>query len=134
MLIAQAFRGVSVALVVGTTLIAAHAQENSLAPPPQEQPPTIFGPVRRTPPPAPADFLRLSPLPETPLPKVPSQGPVLYSSLPQVTADGPVCLRTVLVDPKIDPRFVRPVPEVGATIQRVVPPPCVPTAPPIVRP
>ena len=54
--------------------------------------------------------------------------------VPQVRGDGPVCLRTVWVDPNIDPGFVQPVPEVGATIQRVVPPPCVQTTEPIVRP
>ena len=130
MLNAKRVSAVSVMSLVAAAAIAVQAQELPQAPPAQDPAPsTIFGPVRRLPAPAPADFLPWSPetglllprlLPSQRAPQMPS-----VSTTPRVTGERPVCLRTVPVDPKIDPSFVQPVPEVGATIQRVVPPPCV---------
>ena len=143
MLCANRFRGAAlVGFLVAAALCPAQAQEApSQAPPAQEQPasiypvnpasPTIFGPVRRTPPLSQAEFLPWPPQhPPTPSPTVspqrlgqrPSAEPI-----PQVNASGSVCLRPVWVDPNIDPRFARPVFGTGNPIRREVMPTCVRT-------
>ena|SRR5688572_14214335 len=143
MLIANPFRQLAlVGFVFAAALLPVHAQEGPQAPPAQEPPasiypvnpgsPTIFGPVRRTPPLAPAEFLSWPPeqLPGLTLrkrsPQVSLQPPSVAAT-PLVNGDGPVCLRSVWVDPNIDPRFARPIFGTGGVIRREVMPPCVRT-------
>jgi len=150
MLIAESFRAACVVGLLGTAaLVSLRAQEAPAVPPAQEQrapdspadqASRIFGPVRRTPPSAPEEFLPRFPqhrssdgerrpwFQAVPVPPAPA------TSTPQPTSERAVCLRTVRVDPNVDPRIVQPVPSVGAVIQRVVPPPCVQTSEPINRP
>ena len=138
MLIANQFCRASVmSLFVGTSALLT-AQETPQNPPaegrfgfgaPSEPAPaTIFGPVRRRPAPAPADFLLWPPPTSESFSWQTAGAPQRPAApTPQFSGERPVCPRTVTVDPKIDPQFVQPLPESGATIQRVVPPPCVRT-------
>jgi hypothetical protein len=154
MLIAESFRAACVVGLIGTAaLVSLRAQEAPAVSPAQEQrapdspadqaPSRIFGPVRRTPPSAPEEFLLQFPQHRSDAERLPwfgsnpgtsTQGPRRISPTPQPAGERPVCLRTVTVDPKLDPQFVQPVPDLGAVIQRVVPPPCVQTTEPISRP
>ena len=138
-----------VGLVVAGVLIPVHAREAPQAPPAQEQPAqtpqpeppsstsTIFGPVRRVPLLPPGLMIPASPQPGLSLPRFSQRGsiqPAQVIPAPQVGGERPICLRSVPVNPNIDSRFVQPVPDFGPVIRRVVPPPCVPTAEPVVRP
>ena len=56
-------------------------------------------------------------VPESPPPTTPSRFPLKRS--------GVVCMKSVPVDPSIDPHFVRSVPDTGLTLRRIEVPPCV---------
>ena len=129
------------ASLMGLLVAAAAIQLRAQDAPPSPPPATIFGPVRRMPPPAPEEFLPRFPQHRSDAERLPWFGSNPDTSTqtarritPQPGGERPVCPRTVRVDPKIDPQFVQPVPDLGAVIQRVVPPTCVPTTDPIPRP
>jgi hypothetical protein len=85
----------------------------------QLAPPPLVVPRRETPP---RPLFPVVPdkswfVPESPPPTTPSRLPLKRS--------GVVCMKTVPVDPSIDPGFVRSVPDTGLTLRRIEVPPCV---------
>jgi len=125
-------------VLVSVAVIQVWAQEAPSSPPPA----TIFGPVQRTPPPASDEFLPRFPQHRSsdserrpwfgPDALTPPARPITPTS--QAGRERGVCLRSVPVDPSIDPRFAQPAPIIPSAMPVVVMPPCVQTTEPISRP
>lgn len=128
-----------IVVAASTTGYAQQLEQPPLLPPRREVPPRQLFP---TPPNDSQLFPRIPPQPDVPadqfLPRFPLRGPGTFPQQNQSTQQsvptprsGPVCLKSVPVNPAIDPAFVIPLPDNDRNfpMRRIEMPPCVTLAP-----